>query len=336
MALNLILITILLFVIVLSGIFSGSETGMYQLSSLRLRLGIERKMFLFIVLGKAIKDRSALLFSMLIGNNLTHYVITSIVTVMLLQTFESEYEAQLVTTLLTAPVLFIFAELLPKSLFYHRADTLMPSLGPVIYFFHKAFCLTGVVGLLKWITKGLNRLCGINISSKRLIDTSQRPYIKGIFNQMEEEGFFSPVQKDIVYRLVKIPEINVNTIMTPLDSVETVDLQSDKKALLRKLKTCSYTRILVFHHETKDIVGWINIYQALASEEHFADVSPFLKQIKKIDSKTDIISAIRIMQQEKLRMLLVVKTSRSGQEIALGIVTMKDLAEEFLGELAEW
>jgi len=336
MAHNLILITIIWLAILFSGIFSGSETGIYQLNPLRLRLGIERKKFLFIMLGKALKDRSALLLSMLICNNLTHYVITSIVTVMLLQRFENEYEAQLATTLLTAPVLFVLAELLPKSLFYLRADTLMPSLGPVIYFFNKAFSLTGVVGLLKWITKGLNRLFGITTPSKRLINTTQRPHIKGIFNQMEEEGFFSPVQKDIVDRLVKIPEINVNTIMTPLNSVETVDLQSDKTALLRKLKTCSFTRILVFDRKPKNIIGWINIYQALASEEHFTEVSSFLKQIKTINTDSDIITAIRIMQRQKLRMLLVVRTSRSDEEIPVGIVTMKDLAEEFLGELAEW
>jgi len=42
------------------------------------------------------------------------------------------------------------------------------------------------------------------------------------------------------------------------------------------------------------------------------------------------------MQKEKQKILLVTKTSRIGQERPIGIVTMKDLAEELLGELAEW
>jgi CBS domain containing-hemolysin-like protein len=42
------------------------------------------------------------------------------------------------------------------------------------------------------------------------------------------------------------------------------------------------------------------------------------------------------MQKENQKIVLVIKISRVGQERPVGIVTMKDLAEELLGELAEW
>jgi len=42
------------------------------------------------------------------------------------------------------------------------------------------------------------------------------------------------------------------------------------------------------------------------------------------------------MQAQKQKILLVTKGSRTGKEKPLGIVTMKDLVEELLGELAEW
>jgi CBS domain containing-hemolysin-like protein len=333
---NLLLILILLFTLFLSGVFAGSETGMYMFSSLRLRLGIERKKISFILLGKALKDRNTLLLSMLIGNNLTHYIITSIVTVLFLKLYSSENQAELITTLVTAPILFIFAELLPKSFFYLRADNLMPPLSPLLYFSHKVFCYSGIVYLLKLISNSLSHLVGIRIPSKTLIDTSNRPHIKAIFQEMEEEGSFSSVQKDIVNRLAKIPEVTVGSIMTPLEKAEAIELHSNQTSLLTKLKTSSYTRLLVYNHQIINIIGWINIYEALESPKDLTDMSSFVKKIRKLESETDIITAIKIMRREKLRIFLVIKTTRSGKETPLGIVTMKDLAEEFLGDLAEW
>jgi CBS domain containing-hemolysin-like protein len=333
---NILLILILFFILFLSGVFAGSETGMYQLSSLRLRLGIERKKIPFILLGKVVKDRSAFLLSMLIGNNLTHYIITSIVTVLFLKLCTSENKAELITTLVIAPILFIFAELLPKSFFYLRADSLMPSLGPLLYLSHKVFCFSGMVSLLKLISNSLSRLVGITFSSKTLIDTSHRPQIKAIFKEMEEEGYFSSVQKDIINRLAKIPEVTVGSIMTPLEKVESIDLHSDKKSLLIKLETSHYTRLLVYDRQISHIIGQINIFEALESPKLFTDISSFVKPIRKLKTDTDIISAIKIMRREKLRILLVIKIIRSGKEVPVGIVTMKDLAEEFLGELTEW
>jgi putative hemolysin len=333
---NLLLILILSFTLFLSGVFAGSETGMYQLSSLRLRHGIEKKKISFVLLGKAVKDRSTLLLSMLIGTNLTHYIITSIVTVLFLKSYTSENQAELITTLVTAPILFIFAELLPKSFFYLRADSLMPPLGPLLYLSHKVLCFSGIVSLLKLISNSLSHLVGITIPSKTLIDTSNRPHIKSIFKEMEEEGFFSHVQKDIINRLAKIPEVTVGSIMTPMEKIETIDLHSDKTSLLTKLKTSGYTRLLVYDLQITNIIGRINIYEALESLETFTDLSSFVKPIRKLNTETDVISAIKIMRREKLRILLVIKITRSGKEIPVGIVTMKDLAEEFLGELVEW
>jgi len=282
------------------------------------------------------KDRNNLLLSMLVGTNLTHYIITSIITILFLKSVTSEHTAKLITTLVTAPVLFVFAELLPKSIFFHRADSLMPFFGPLLYFFHKVFRWSGIVVLLRFFLKGFARLVGITIPSKNLINTSQRPHIKAIFKETEEEGFLSDVQRDIFDRLAKIPDVEINSIMTAMNRVETVNNNCDKAALFNKLKDCNYTRLLIHDRWHTNIAGWINIYEALESPEDFTDISSFIKPIRKLKSETDIISAIKVMQQEKLRILLVIKIARSGKETPLGIVTMKDLAEEFLGELAEW
>jgi putative hemolysin len=212
----------------------------------------------------------------------------------------------------------------------------MPFFVPLLYFFYKIFNLSGIVPLLRFFSKGFARLVGITIPSSNLINTSQRPHIKVIFKETEEEGFLSDVQRDIFDRLARIPDVNIGSILTPISKVESIDKYSDKASLLNKLRNTSHTRLPVFEHWKTNIVGWIDIFQTLASSDYFSDLSSFIMPIRKIKAETDIITAIKTMQKEKLRILLVTKVTLSGREVPLGIVTMKDLAEEFLGELAEW
>ena len=331
-----VLILVAVFTIILSGLFAGAETGIYQLSRLRLRLGIEKKRWSFVILGKCLRDSPALLLSMLIGNNLTHYFVTSIVTFLLLSKVEAAHTAELFAALITVPILFVFAELIPKNIFFYRADYLMSFFAPVLFAFHKVFSWCGVVPLLKFMSGIFARLTGAPVPSRTAITAVQRHHIRAIFTDIREEGLFSPVQTDIINRLVSISNITIGTVMTPINKVEMVDENSDNSALLNKLKKCAFTRLPVTDERPGNIVGFINIYDCLSSPEKFTDLHNFIKPIRKLDADTTVIDAINVMQSENQRIVLVTRIGHAGREKPIGIATMKDLVEELLGELAEW
>ena len=331
-----VLISAVVFFIILAGLFAGSETGLYRLSRLRLRLGVEKKRLSFIILGKCLRDSSGLLLSMLIATNLAYYLTTSIVTNIFLSKVETEHTAELFATLLTAPVLFVFSELIPKNIFFYRADSLMPYLSPVLYTFHKVLSFCGVVPLLKFISGLPARLTGLASSPKTIITSTQRHKVQAILQDTHEEGILSSVQTDIINRLVSISNIRIRSVMIPINDVQIVDVNSDNSALLSKLKKCAFTRLPVVEGRPGNIIGFINIYETLSSSEQFANLQKFVKTIRKVDANTTVTDAINIMQRENQKIVLVMKIGRAGQEKPIGIVTMKDLVEELLGELAEW
>jgi len=193
---NLILISVIVLAVALAGLFAGAETGIYQLSRLRLRLGIEKRRLSFVVLGKVMDDSTALLLSMLIGDNLAHYVVTSIVTVFLLSKLQAEQTAELFATFLTAPVLFVFSELIPKNIFFYRCDIIMPYIAPILFAFHKLFSWCGMVALLKNLSALFARLTGWPASSETAIAAVSQPYIKAIFHETREEGVLSEPPDD--------------------------------------------------------------------------------------------------------------------------------------------
>jgi putative hemolysin len=333
---NVVLIVAFVFFVALAGLFAGAETGLYRLSRLRLRLGVERKRLPFIMLGRCIHDSSGLLLSMLIGTNLSYYLATNIVTRVLLSEFATEHTAEIVTTLLTAPILFVFSESIPKNLFLYRADLLMPYLAPFLYTFHKIMSFCGAVPLLKFISTFFARLAGSSYTSKTVISSTKRHTIQAILQDTHEEGILSSVQTDIVNRLVKVSNVRVRLVMTPIDKVQTVDVNSDRSALLNILKKSVFSRLPVTGGQLENVVGFIDIYEALSSSQEIPHLRNFIKPIKKLDMETTVIDAIDYMRKENQKILLVTRAGLAGREKPLGIVTMKDLVEELLGELAEW
>ncbi|HEW79798.1 MAG TPA: DUF21 domain-containing protein [Phycisphaerales bacterium] len=330
------LILIVVFSVILAGLFSGAETGIYQLSRLRLRLGVEKKRLSFIILAKVMRDSPALLISMLIGTNLAYYLTTSIVTLLLLSRVQNEHAVELFATLITVPTLFIFSELIPKNIFFYRSDTLMPCIAPVLLIFHKLFTWCGIVPLLKNLSRIFARLTGVPVPFKTAIAAVRPSHIKAIIRETWEEGLLSPVQTDIINRLEGISHLSIRSVMTPIGKVRMVNVNSDKSALLKKLKKSAFTRLPVYERHPENIIGFINIYETLCSAEQFINLHNFVKSIRKLPAATTVTEAINIMQDESQKIVLVTRTSHTSREKPLGIVTMKDLVEELLGELAEW
>ncbi len=333
---SIILILVVVFIIILSGLFAGAETGIYQLSRLRLRLGIEKKRLSFIILGKAMRDSPALLLSMLVGNNLTHCFVTSIVTFLLLSKVEAAHTAELFATLITAPILFVFAELLPKNIFFYRSDTIMPCVAPVLFSFKTLLTWCGMVPVLKFVSCIFARLTGSPRPSEAAITAVRQSHISVVLRETREEGFLSPVQTDIMNRLASISHLSVKSVMMPIGKAQTVDSNSDNSTLLRKLKKSAFTRLPVYEHHPANIVGFINIYDCLSSPKQFTDLHNFIEPIRKLGADTIVTEAINIMQSENQKIVLITRVGHAGRERPIGIVTMKDLVEELLGELADW
>jgi len=219
-----------------AGISAGAETGMYQLSKLRLRVGIERKHFLFVLLGKSLSDSTGMLLSLLSATNVAYYVVTSLVTYTLLGVVASERLAEILTALITAPVLFVFSELIPKSLFFYRANTFMPVISPILLAYRKIFTLCGLVPLMKVLTGALAKATRLTAPAGAAITTAFQPHIKAIIQDSQEEGLLSPVQTDIINRLSKVSHLDIASVTTPLSKIQMIEATSGKSVLLDKLK----------------------------------------------------------------------------------------------------
>ncbi len=319
--------------ILLSGFFSGSETGTYRLSRFRLRIGKQQKRRFFAMLSSLMSSGHSLLFTTLVGTNISNYIVTSVATYMFLGLTASERQAEFYATLVMTPILFVFAELIPKNLYFYRADSLMPRLAPVLWVSHKLFTYCGIVPALEVISKGFARLLGLPTTSQYAMRDPH--HFRQIIKESREEGHISSVQSEIMNRLVHIPLMRIGSVMVPISKVGILDVNTNRKQVLEELAKVSFTRLLVFDGSRENIIGFIDVYESLATEKDFADLRGFVKPIPTFPADGRVIDALNRMRKEHHKIVLILR-AHHGRERPVGIVTMKDLVEELTGELAEW
>ena len=313
---------------VLAGLFAGSETGLYQVSPLRIRLGLQTGDMPYKAMARLIHDRPALLFSMLIGTNLTQYLATSLVTHAFLEYGPNAYAAEILTTAVTAPLLYIFSELIPKNVFYYRADVLMPLVANILYVFHKCFTYCGIVPLLRFLSHMIARFTGLESSGKSTTSASQRHRMEAIIRDTHDEGLLSHIQTDIIGRIIGNPAIRVRSVMAPLSRESILTIQTSPRALLDLLNKSDKAYYLVREEPSDRCTGFVYVYDVLTHEGPVESIRAFVQPITSLAPDTPVTEAMTQMRLQNSQIALVGETGLSKHTI--GVISLNNLIEEIL------
>ena len=318
----------------MSAFFAGTETGVYRLSRLHLRIGVERKKSGFRLLDSMLRDGQGLILSVLVGNNLVNYAVTSLVTVMLLGRLHDSHTAEVYATVMLTPTLFIAGEIVPKILYFHKANTLMPSLAWAVWLANRLFTVSGIIPLLKGISAALSRLFHSQVNSSAAVDATQRHQVRPIIHETQEEALLSDAQKEMMERLMDLGDTAVRTVMVPLETVEMVPVDTHAEALLAHLAVGRHTCLPVYENKRPHIRGCIHIYDVLSQEASFKTLGAYIRPLPEIDHRKNVIEAIDVLRQQKTPMALVTAPNKT-ETLPVGIVTLTDLVEELTGELPD-
>ena len=119
-----ILLLVLAVGLFLSAMFSGSETGLYSVTRSRMEVDVRRGARGARLVQALTKRRTAVLITILIGNNVAMELSTHVAGELLPKRAGSGFERELYVALFLTPILFFFGEALPKDLFRQRPHRL--------------------------------------------------------------------------------------------------------------------------------------------------------------------------------------------------------------------
>ncbi len=321
--------------IALSGLFSGCETGLYCVNQTRLRLAAHRGTPEAKGLQGLFADRAGVLFTTLLGTNLANYLAPACLTVVFLETLSAEssavreHRAELYTTLILTPVVFIFGEVVPKNLFQRSADQLMHRVSGALRLTHALFKLTGLVWLQRRISEFTIRRLNRQPTSGSALHT--RLDIYQMLREGAAEGALSLTQSAILERVHRLESVRVRTVMVPWNRVQMLPAEATRDQIESLIRQSRHSRLPVYRDDRRNIVGVVHIIDVLTSPPE-KPLGELMRRPIELDADVQVAGALLTLQRECRRMAIIV----NSEGRCLGILTVKDLVEEIIGELAAW
>lgn len=317
---------ILLFgLIILSGFFSSSETGMMSLNRYRLKhmaktghKGARRAQGL-------LNRTDQLIGVILIGNNFVNIFASAIATVIAIRIWGDAGIA--IATVLLTIVILIFAEVTPKTLAALFPEKIaFPAsyiLGPLLK------VLYPLVWVVNLFTGGILKVLGIN-TANAANDHLSREELRTVVN---EAGALIPAKhKDMLVGILDLDKVTVNDIMVPRNEVVGIDLEDDVDAILRQLRNSQHTRLPVYKGDINNIQGILHLRNAarLLREQDINKAMIMTLSLEPyfIPESTPLNTQLLNFQKGRRRFGIVV--DEYGD--VLGLATLEDILEEIVGE----
>jgi len=319
------LLLILIFLIVLSAFFSGSEIGMMSINRYKLKHLVKQNNKQAIRVNQMLARPDKLLSVVLIGNTLANIVASTIAT-LLGQHFYGDLGVAISTVILTVLVL-VFAEMTPKTFAAIYPQQVAFACSLPLKIMQSVFA--PLVYIISFTSNAILRLFGISI------DRIQKEALTGeeLRSVVHEAGGLLPVEhKSMLISLLDLEQATVEDIMIPKSEIVGIDLDQPWQQMLEQLETAQHTRLPIYRGSIDNIEGMIHVRNVLnlALEENL-NMENFLKIADApyfIPEATPLNIQILNFRKMKRRSCFVV--DEYGD--ILGLATMEDILEEIVGE----
>ncbi len=317
----------LIFLLLLSAFFSGSETALMTLNRYRLRHLASAGHPGAKLAERLLKNPDRLIGLILLGNNFVNILASSLATVIALR-LGGEGAIAIAAGLLTLVVL-IFSEVAPKT---------MAALYPEKLAFPAAWIYTPLlrvlfpmVWLVNLIANNVLRVLGIYPEDAEGNALSHEE-LRTVVN---EAGAMIPKRhQKMLLNILDLEKVTVDDIMVPRSELDGIDLDNPLDLILEQLEQTPYTRVLVYRGSIDQVVGFLHsrrAMQALLDNELTQEaLEGLIREPYYIPKGTPLNRQLLNFQRNRRRTALVV--DEYGD--VLGLVTMADLLEEIVGEFA--
>ncbi|MEZ5810411.1 MAG: HlyC/CorC family transporter [Rhizobiaceae bacterium] len=322
----------ILALIILSGIFSGSETALTAASRARMHSLEAAGDGRATIVNRLIDRRDRLIGALLIGNNLVNILGSALATSLFLTLFG---EAGVIYATLTMTVLLVvFSEILPKSWAISNPDRFALAMAQPIRVF--LFFVGPVSSLANRIVRLILAIFGINLEEGRSM-LSAHEELRGTVEVLHREGTFFKADRDRVGGVLDLHELEVSDVMIHRTNMQMVNADDPPEAVVREILQSPYTRLPVWRGSTDNIVGVVHAKDLLRALNDVGN-EPSKIDIRKVATKpwfvpdtTSLQLQLNAFLRQKAHIAIVVDEYGEVE----GLVTLEDILEEIVGEIAD-
>ncbi|WKC74104.1 hemolysin family protein [Borreliella yangtzensis] len=317
------LIVILLFII-LSAIFSASETAYTSLSIIQIQ-DIRKKGKSGISVYNLVQSPSKLITTILIGNNISNIIASTLTTKFVLEKYGNS--ALAVSTGLITIIVLIFAEILPKQIAILNNEIIALStsffLKPLIFIF------TPLIYIINKIIKKILNLLKIKTNHKMTKES-----IKNMLSLAGNLGILKNDSRIFMQKMLDIDQVRASEIMTHRTEVFSLSSSSKLKAVIKSIKEEGYSRVPIYKGQSREQIIGILIAKDLIEvnkKDMNKNVSQFIKPAVFVQQNKRIKDILDIMRKKQKIMAIVIDEYGGFS----GILTIEDIVEKIFGAISD-
>ena len=274
---NLSLLIVIIFLILLSGFLSGSETAITATSKARiiskLKKGAKRADYV----KKIIDNKDKVISSLLLSNNLVNILASSLATAFFYDLFG--VTGIFYATLLMTFLLVIFAEVLPKTYAINKPTRSALIIGPIIFYLNKV--LTPFVFVINKIVIILINKKEIN--DKKLSDEQSEEELQGVIDMYQTSNPDSEHEKEMLQSILTLNDTTVEEIFTHRKNIYSINVDLSLSEIIKIINQSRFTRIPFWKNNPENIIGLLNIRSLnIDMKNHLNNKKIILEKIKKL------------------------------------------------------
>ena len=324
-------VVLLVFLILLSGFFSASETALTAFRSIHLEKLEDGKHDKQVnLLKKWLKNPNEMLTGLLLGNNIVNILASSIATIVTIQFMGTSSKSVAVATIGMTVVILVFGEITPKIIAKNHSLKIAGVVIVIVYWF--SFFTKPLIKILIWISKFIGRLLGIELEDETLMITEED--IISFVNVGEAEGVIEEDEKEMIHSIVGFGETSAKEVMTPRTAMLAFEGNKTIDDIWYEMVDNGFSRIPVYEDTIDNILGVLyikDIMNCIKDGNTNVPIKNFIRPGYFVPETKSIIEILKEFKALKVHIAMVLDEYGG----IVGLLTIEDLIEEIVGEIRD-
>ena len=326
---DLLLFIFIVFLILISGFLSGSETAITAVSKPRIISKIKQGSKRALYVKKIIDLKESVISALLLSNNLVNILASSLATAFFYELFG--ISGIFYATLLMTFLLVIFAEVLPKTYSIKKPTRTAILISPIIYYLSKI--LYPFIILINFIVNLLIKK--FTTSNEQIEDEQSEEELKGTIDLYRTSNPDSEHEKEMLQSILNLNDTTVEEVFTHRKNIYSINIELNLKYIIEKINTSNFTRIPFWKNNPENIIGILDKrslhFKISLDKENKNNIIKLLKKPWFIPESTNLLDQLVSFKKKKEHLSFVV--DEYGE--LLGLITLEDIIEEIVGEIVD-
>lgn len=319
----LVSLGVMLVCLIAEGFFSGSEIGVVSADRMKLRHEAAKGSRGARLALEMLATPEWLLSTTLVGTNIAVVTNTTVATGLMIELFGPAYSW--LAVVFVAPLIWVFGEIVPKSVFQQRADVLTPKVIFVLKFC--SYIFYPILVVFSSLARLLGRLAG-DKHDRNLF--TLREEIKTLMQMSPGEGDIEPMEQSMIRRLFNFGETTAREVMMPLIDVVVVERGATCGEALKLSTDRSHVRLPVYQERVDRVVGVLDTLELLgvAADE---PIERYVKPVGYVPPGKSIQGLLVDMRKAGQQVTVVIDEFGGAE----GIVSIEDILEEVVEDIQD-